>query len=234
VGGYAPRALKNIVRPRRLVGASGRPLNFTVRRWPMNVSIPPLVARRTLRPVKQTLTRLRMAVLYGFLLFVSLTALGSAPNLKVGDAPPDVFGKSSTGEAVHLSDYRGRIVVISFWATWCGPCRKELPVLVNLEKKATREKVVVLSVNWRQSYDEFRQIKKIFKDMETDITLISDERGRVGDAYGVKGIPHMIIVGRDGKIAAIHVGYSESVIPLLVDEINSAWSKAPSEVSSTN
>jgi peroxiredoxin len=165
---------------------------------------------------------------------VSFTALGSAPNLKVGDLPPDVFGKSSTGEVVHLSDYRGRIVVISFWATWCGPCRKELPVLVNLERKATREKVVVFSVNWRQSYDEFRQIKKIFKDMGTDITLISDERGRAGEAYGVKGIPHMIIVGRDGKIAAIHVGYSEEELPRLVDEINSAWSKAPLEVSNPN
>jgi peroxiredoxin len=164
---------------------------------------------------------------------VSFTALGSAPNLKVGDVPPDVFGKASTGEIVHLSDYRGRIVVISFWATWCGPCRKELPVLVYLEKKATREKVVVLSVNWRQSYDQFRQVKKIFKDMGTDVTLISDERGRAGEAYGVKGIPHMIIVGRDGKIVAIHVGYSEEELPVLVDEINSAWS-APLEVSNPN
>jgi peroxiredoxin len=106
--------------------------------------------------------------------------------------------------------------------------------LVYLEKKATREKVVVLSVNWRQSYDEFRKIKKIFKDMGTDITLISDERGRAGEAYGVKGIPHMIIVGRDGKIAAIHVGYSEEELPLLVDEINSAWSKASLEGSNPN
>jgi hypothetical protein len=106
--------------------------------------------------------------------------------------------------------------------------------LVHLEKQATREKLVVLSVNWRKSYDEFRHIKKIFKDMGTDVTLISDERGRAGEAYGVKGIPHMIIVGRDGKIAAIHVGYSEEELPVLVDEINSAWSKAPSEVSNPN
>jgi hypothetical protein len=92
----------------------------------------------------------------------------------------------------------------------------------------------VLSVNWRQSYNEFRQIVKIFKDMGAGITLISDEHGRAGAAYGVKGIPHMIIVGRDGKIAAIHVGYSEEEIPVLVDEINAAWSKAPSEVSNPN
>jgi thiol-disulfide isomerase/thioredoxin len=200
----------------------------------MNAYVPPLIASRIFWPVTRPAKRVGRRALYSFLLLASFTALGSAPNLKVGDVPPDVFGKSSTGEIVHLSDFQGRIVVISFWATWCGPCRKELPVLVNLEKQATREKLVVLSVNWRQSYDEFRQIKKIFKDMGTDVTLISDERGRAGEAYGVKGIPHMIIVGRDGKIAAIHVGYSEEELPVLVDEINSAWSKAPSEVSNPN
>ncbi|HEY6922951.1 MAG TPA: hypothetical protein VI653_05750 [Steroidobacteraceae bacterium] len=55
--------------------------------------------------------------------------------------------------------------------------------------------------------------------------LVSDEYGRAGNAYGVKALPHMIIVGRDGKIAAVHVGYSEEDIPLLVEEINSTWSK---------
>jgi thiol-disulfide isomerase/thioredoxin len=185
-------------------------------------------------PAKAILLRPRARVFWVSLLFVSFTVMASAPHLEVGDAPPDVFGKSSTGEVVHLSDYRGRIVVISFWATWCGPCRKELPMLVNLQKQATKEKLVVVSVNWKQGYREFLQIKKIFKNLTTDITLISDEYGRAADAYGVKAIPHMIIVGRDGKIAAIHTGYREEDVPLLVEEINSTWSKTASESSSAN
>jgi hypothetical protein len=107
-------------------------------------------------------------------------------------------------------------------------------MLVNLQKQATREKLVVLSVNWKQDYREFLQIKKIFKNLSTDITLISDEYGRTADAYGVKAIPHMIIVGRDGKIAAIHVGYSEEDVPQLVEEINATWSKTSSDPLSAN
>lgn len=163
------------------------------------------------------------------LLLTAFSGIASATTLKVGDIPPDVLGKSTSGEAIHLSDYKGKIVIISFWASWCGPCRKELPMLMAVQEHATREKIVVLSVNWRQGPEEFQEIKRIFKHKATEVTLISDEYGRTGDAYGVKGIPHMIIVGRDGKIAAIHVGYSEQQIPILIDEINATWNKATSD-----
>jgi thiol-disulfide isomerase/thioredoxin len=156
-------------------------------------------------------------------LTVCIAASAAGARLRVGDVPPDVFGRSATGEAVHLSDYKGRIVVISFWATWCSPCRKEQPMLMALQKQATREKLVVLSVNWRQAWDTFREVKKIYQAKAPDVTLISDDSGRAGDAYGVRAIPHMIIVGRDGRIAAIHVGYSEAQMPSLVDEINATW-----------
>jgi hypothetical protein len=56
-----------------------------------------------------------------------------------------------------------------------------------------------------------------------DLTLVSDEYGRFGDQFGVSAIPHMILVGRDGKIASVHVGYSEDNISTIVDEINSLW-----------
>ena len=192
------------------------------------------LSRTALAPPKRLSAIVCARHLLIYLLLTSFTGLVGAATLNVGDAPPDVFGKSWTGEAVHLSDYRGRIVIISFWASWCGPCRKELPMLMAVQEHATRDKIVVLSVNWRQSHEEFLRIKRIFKDKATQVTLISDEHGRAGDAYGVKGIPHMIIVGRDGKIAAIHVGYSEQQIPILIDEINAAWNKATSDSENLN
>ena len=84
---------------------------------------------------------------------------------------------------------------------------------------------MVFAVNWKESGDRYRAIVKTLKDV--DLTLVSDESGYFGGEYGVSGIPHMIIIGRDGRIAAIHVGYGESEIPTLVQEINRLWSQSP-------
>lgn len=149
---------------------------------------------------------------------VLVAAAEAANKLKVGDDPPDKFGISASGERIHLSDYRGRVVVISFWASWCPPCRAELPKMIALQRVATREKLVVLSVNWQQPADQFRVLRDKLKKF--DLTLISDQYGSVGKVYNVTAIPHMVIIGKDGKIANIHIGYSEAELPALVDEIN--------------
>lgn len=155
-----------------------------------------------------------------------ICALAAAPGyasakLKVGDIPPPSLGRS-----VKLSDYRGKIVVISFWASWCAPCRAEMGMLASLQKVATRDKVVIFAVNWQQDTETFWRIKRALRNV--DLTLLSDPEGYIGRQYDVDAIPHMVIVGRDGRIAAIHLGYGKSEIPLLVNEINSLWAQAPS------
>ncbi|MBV8803810.1 MAG: TlpA family protein disulfide reductase, partial [Sinobacteraceae bacterium] len=143
--------------------------------------------------------------------------------LRVGDVPPESLGRASTGGKVKLSDYRGKIVIISFWASWCSPCRKELPVLAAIQKNA-RDKIMVFAVNWKEDGDRYRTIVKTLKGV--DLTFVSDESGYFGGEYDVNAIPHMVIIGRDGRIAAIHVGYGESEIPALVNEINGLWNQS--------
>jgi len=168
----------------------------------------------------------------GYALIGCLILAGHAvakEKLQVGDVPPDVLGKATSGERVKLSDYHGRIVIVSFWASWCAPCRKELPVLANIQKQVSRDHLMVFAVNWKQDRSLYRQIVKTLKDV--DLTIISDESGYVGSRYGVDAIPHMFIIGRDGRIAAIHLGYGEDEIPALVAEINGLLT-APAEAAS--
>jgi thiol-disulfide isomerase/thioredoxin len=145
-------------------------------------------------------------------LLLAAFAAQAAQKLQVGDLPPQKLGFNK------LSDYRGKVVIVSFWASWCNPCRKEMAVLASIQKKATRDQVMIFAVNWRESTEQFRAIDRALHNI--DLTLVSDENGYMGMQYGVDGIPHMVIVGRDGRIAAIHIGYGDDEIPVLVDEIN--------------
>lgn len=162
--------------------------------------------------------QLRPIVALGCMLVASFAQ--ATANLQVGDEPPPKLTSH-----VKLSDYRGKIVIVSFWASWCAPCRKEIGVLAAIQKQATRDKVVVLSVNWQESFQRFQQIRHSLKD--ADLTLISDENGYIGQQYNVKAIPYMVIIGRDGRIAAIHIGYGEGEIPVLANEINALWNASP-------
>ena len=154
------------------------------------------------------------------LLCVAGSPASARDALNIGDTPPDVLGKSKDGEIIQVSDHRGKIVIISFWAAWCTPCRQEIPVLNDIQRSAGAENLRVFSINI-ESREKFQKLKHAFKAYP--VTLISDANQKVSPQYGVDGIPHMVIVGRDGKIASIHRGYSAELIPALVDEINLLW-----------
>src|SRR5258708_37945252 len=97
--------------------------------------------------------------------------------MEVGDRVPDDLGRDAAGNRVHLSDYRGKLVIVSFWASWCGPCRKELPVLAAIQKKGTRDKIAIFAVNWRGGAGRFRQIRSALKVFH--LAPVLDENGRV-------------------------------------------------------
>lgn len=136
----------------------------------------------------------------------------------VGDLAPDEFGKTIKGETPRLADYAGKVLVVSFWATWCGYCLKELPILEGIQQTG-KGQVEVIAVN-QESRDEFRGIERALRKLTMKLTYDPDEKG--AKAYGVKGIPHLVIIGRDGKIIEVHRGYGESTLPQIVDAINLA------------
>jgi thiol-disulfide isomerase/thioredoxin len=156
------------------------------------------------------------AVMVAFALSVS-PAAHAAP--AVGDLPPNLLGLDLEGERVQVSAFAGKAMVITFWATWCPYCLKELPVLHNIQTKIGKERLQVVAIN-TEDRAVFRKAVHILANL--NVLHARDSNHDSQDAYGVSGLPHMVIVGRDGKIVAIHKGYGESALPRIAEDINRA------------
>jgi len=140
-----------------------------------------------------------------------------AAKLQVGDTPPDVLGKNPDGDAVTVAASKGTVTLVTFWASWCGPCRRELPVLDRLQRAAgTRIKVV--AVNVKDTTKDYRFIRKQLGD--TPMTFTHDTRGTISDSYRVTAYPNLFVIDQDGKIAAVHLGFGEGSLDKLLEDVN--------------
>ena len=134
----------------------------------------------------------------------------------VGEVPPSYLGKDQKGKKVHLKDLRGKVVIVTFWATWCVPCRKELPVLETIQQHAgDRLRVVAVNIEKPRVYASMKRRLKDYK-----MALTNDFNGVIKKRFGVNGIPHMVMVRKDGTVAAVKRGYSEAMVPGVIDEVN--------------
>src|SRR3546814_3550694 len=77
------------------------------------------------------------------------------PQPRPGDIPPDVLGNDRDGNPVTVSQYRGKVVIVTFWASWCGPCRRELPVLGKVQSIVGRDHLEVIAVNFKEDRRDF-------------------------------------------------------------------------------
>jgi len=138
--------------------------------------------------------------------------------LELGDVPPNYLGRDSDGNDVTLEDNKGKIVIISFWASWCSPCLKELPVLENIQNKIGTDKIKVVAINFKEGRKQFRHIKKQLSSL--NLTLTHDKRGSIGNKFGVEAIPNLFIIGKNGKLVFHNVGYGDSSIDKIVKVLN--------------
>lgn len=151
------------------------------------------------------------------IVLVFASAASAAPD--AGDMAPPQVGKNLAGEQLVLTNYLGKAVVVSFWATWCPYCLKELPVLEGIQKQAGNEHMQVIAIN-TESREVYRDAAKILRNLS--LILAHDAGDKASKAYGVDGIPHMVIIGRDGRILNVYRGYDESSLSAIVADINHA------------
>ena len=130
-----------------------------------------------------------------------------------GTAAPDFTVQDKDGKPVKLSDYKGKTVVLDFWATWCGPCQSSLPHTTEMAKKYAAKNVVVLAVNvWdsKAAFDTWLPKHPEYAPLHFAIDPNPDQSKSVASAlYGVSGIPTQYVVGPDGRIKKSIVGYDE-------------------------
>ena len=147
-------------------------------------------------------TRTCLSLALAFLLSFSGINLASAAAAK-GPAPNFTL-KSLSGKNLKLSEMTGNVVLINFWASWCGPCREEMPLLNALHKKYEPLGFTVIGVNVEEDVNNARGF---LKDFPVDFPVLLDNQNKVSKQYNVVAMPTTVVVDRDGNMRYLHKGY---------------------------
>lgn len=136
----------------------------------------------------------------------------------VGKPAPAVQGELLDGSKFSLEEHSAKnVVLLDFWATWCGPCVEELPVLMKLAEEFKHKGVVLYAVN---EEEDAETIGKFLQAKNWKLNVVLDADGKHGSAFAVSGIPQLVVIGRDGKVRHVHVGFAPEVEQLLRTELN--------------
>jgi peroxiredoxin len=130
-------------------------------------------------------------------------------------AAPDFTLTDLSGNEHSLSDFRGRVVLVDFWATWCGPCRREIPHLVKLYEGYSSQGFVVLGVG----LDKKAKLAEFARENRMSYVVLVDEKGVTGSLYAIRGIPRTLIIDKKGRIAFDHTGFAPGMEVKMEQEI---------------
>ena len=128
----------------------------------------------------------------------------SAAGIKEAGPAPQFTLNARGGKAVNLAQYKGQVVMINFWATWCGPCRQEMPLLETIYKKYNKMGFTLLGVNVEP---DSKPAEDWLKATPVSFPILFDTKSEVSKMYEVSGMPSTIIVDRKGNVRVIHHGY---------------------------
>jgi peroxiredoxin len=119
---------------------------------------------------------------------------------------PEFALKDSNGQTVHLTDYKGKVVLLDFWATWCGPCKVEIPWFIEFEQQFKDRGFAVLGVSMDE--DGWDAVKPYIEDHKINYRVMLGNE-QVSDIYGgLDSLPTTLLIDREGKIASVHIGLS--------------------------
>lgn len=134
--------------------------------------------------------------------------------------------KNLSGNEVSLKDYRGQIILINFWATWCLPCRIEMPSMEKLYAKYKKDGFTILAIDLQEDADDVEAFKEEYK---LNFPILLDSDGSVAQFYGVLSIPTTYLVDRDGYLIGVAIGarnWADENAFMLIEQLLNASSNS--------
>ncbi|MGB5366453.1 MAG: TlpA disulfide reductase family protein [Polyangiales bacterium] len=151
-----------------------------------------------------------------------MTASG-ARALTPGDAPPAIDMPDQTGTNVELAALKGKVVLVDFWASWCGPCKKEMPVLEALNVKYAAQGLVIVGVNIDSSS---KKMNKFLKGTPVSFRIVHDRKLVVANRYEPETMPTSYFIGRDGTVRYVHKGFAKGDAEVLEERVKALLAEA--------
>ena len=139
-----------------------------------------------------------------FTLFAFVFVATSVNASSVSGKAPDFTLKSRSGKNIRLSDLRGQVVMLNFWASWCGPCRQEMPILEQLSKRYGKLGFTMVGVNVEQ---DSNKAMAYLRDIKVSFPILFDNTSSTSKLYTVNAMPTTIIIDRNGNMRFKHEGY---------------------------
>jgi peroxiredoxin len=132
---------------------------------------------------------------------LALPALAADPT---GSPAPQFTLGARSGQNVSLAQYKGQVVMLNFWASWCGPCRQEMPLLESIYKKYNKLGFTLIGVNVEP---DSNAANAWLQQTPVSFPILYDKESKVSKMYDVAGMPSTVIIDRTGKVRVLHRGY---------------------------
>jgi thiol-disulfide isomerase/thioredoxin len=145
-------------------------------------------------------TKLALAAV--FVCLLSTTTAVAA--VREGEAPPPIGLSDTNGAPVDLQSLKGKVVLVDFWASWCGPCREEMPVLESLHEKYAEDGLVIVGVNIDRNP---KKMRNFLKGSPVSFRIVSDRRLEVAGRYEPAAMPSSYFIDKQGKVRHVHEGF---------------------------
>ena len=156
------------------------------------------------KPAIVKTARLLVATCLAAGLAVSAGLVSAAP--AVGVAAPDFTLRTLNGPNMRLQEQRGQVVLVNFWATWCGPCRKEMPHLNRIADKYRSSGLVLLGVNVD---DDVKNASDVAGKLGVKFPVLLDTDKKVSRLYDLNSMPSTLVIDRSGRVRYLHRGYQD-------------------------